>query len=171
MLTSVVQDAINEQINHEYQAAYLYLSMAAFCENKSFHGIGMWLRAQSIEEHGHAMRLYNFMIDWNAKVELKDISAPPTEFGTMAELFQTVLEHEQGVTKKIHDLYALSFEEKAYAVQAQLEWFLLEQVEEEKTARDIVNKLTLIGEDGPSLLDLDRELGERQEEAASAQAQ
>ena len=163
MLDPVVQDAINEQINHEYKAAYLYLSMAAYCERQSFHGIGSWLRAQSIEEHGHAMRLYNFMIDWAATVEVRQIDAPPIEFGTMEELFTAVLKHEQGVTANIHQLYALAFEQKAYAVQTQLEWFLLEQVEEEKTARDLVHKLKLIDNDGPSLLDFDRELGERQQ--------
>jgi ferritin len=170
MFSAVVQDAVNDQINHEYQAAYLYLSMAAYCERQSLHGIGSWLRAQSVEEHGHAMRLYTFMIDWNAKVELKAISAPATEFGTMYELFQAVLKHEQSVTENIHQLYALAFEEKAYTVQTQLEWFLLEQVEEEKTARDLVNKLKLIGEDGPSLLDLDRELGERQQAEGPTEA-
>jgi ferritin len=74
------------------------------------------------------------------------------------------------VTENIHQLYALAFEEKAYTVQTQLEWFLLEQVEEEKTARDLVNKLKLIGEDGPSLLDLDRELGERQQAEGPTEA-
>jgi ferritin len=171
MFSAVVQDAVNDQINHEHQAAYLYLSMAAYCERQSFHGIGGWLRAQSEEEHAHAMRLYTFMIDWNAKVVLKAISAPPTEFGTMYELFQNVLKHEQSVTEKIHELYALAFEEKAYSVQTQLEWFLTEQVEEEKTARDLVHKLKLIADDGPSLLDLDRELGERQKNEGAPEAQ
>lgn len=161
-LSKKVQDAINNQINMEFESAYTYLSMAAFLERISFLGSAAWMRAQSGEEKDHAMKLFRFLLDRGATVELKAIPAPPVDYGSVQKVFEQALVNEEAVSESINKLYALALEEQAFATAAELQWFLTEQVEEEKTARDIVAKLKLIGNDGPSLLDMDRELGARQ---------
>lgn len=160
-LTKPVSDAINDQINIELQSAYTYLSMSAYCECISFPGCGKWLRMQAEEEQGHAMKLYHFMRERNAKIELKAIPTPPIEFKSIVDIFEQSLKSEEKVSDSINSLYELAFKEKAFATAAELQWFLTEQVEEEKTARDILAKFQRVKDDPAALLDLDEELGER----------
>ena len=161
MFSTVMQDAINEQINNELFSSYSYLSMAAYCEYERFTGCANWMRLQSQEEYAHAMRLYDFLIARQGRVELRPIAQPQVEFDSVMAVFEQALEQEQTVTKQIDMLCELAFKEKAFAALVELEWFVQEQVEEEKTARDIVHKFGLVKEDPAALLDLDRELGER----------
>jgi ferritin len=170
LLNDTVQEAINEQINNELFAMYSYLSMSAYCEHKQFRGCAHWMRLQSQEEYGHAMRLYDFMVVRQARVKLKPIAQPDIEFKSVAETFEKSLAQEQTVTQQINSLYELAFKEKAFAALVELEWFINEQVEEEKTARDIVYKFHLVKDDPAALLDLDRELGARPAEAPAASA-
>jgi ferritin len=165
-LTKRMQDAINDQINMEFVSSYSYLAMAGWCERVSFRGSAAWLRVQSQEEKGHAMRLFEFLVDRGAVIELKAIPGQQTEWKSLAEIFENALRNEETVSESINRLYQLSLEEKAYATAAELQWFLTEQVEEEKTARDIVAKFHLVGADPAAILDMDRELGSRT--AASA---
>jgi ferritin len=160
-MNQTVRKAINRQINMELSASYTYLAMSAYCQSKNFPGFARWLRIQSVEEYGHAMRLFDFLLDRGVPVDLKAIGEPSAKFNSVAAVFETALEQEMEVSKQIDALYELAFKEKAFAALAQLNWFLTEQVEEEKTAREIVAKLELIGKDAASLLDLDRELGSR----------
>lgn len=166
MLSQVVQDAINQQINNEFYSSYFYLSMSAYCERQQFLGSARWLRMQSQEEYGHAMRLYDFLIARAGTVHLRAIAEPPAEFPSVPDVFAEALRHEQEVTARIDKLYEMAFTEKAFSALVELQWFITEQVEEEKTARDIVHKFELVKSDPASLLDLDRELGQRS--AASA---
>ena len=168
MLSSVVQDAINQQINHELFASYSYLAMAAWCEHKHFVGCGHWLRVQSQEEYSHAMRLYDFLRMRNGRVVLKPIAAPENEYESLLDIFEKSLEQEERVSKQIDDLYELALNEKAFAALVELEWFVTEQVEEEKTVREVIHKMNLIKDDPASLIDLDREMGERSAEADEA---
>ena len=161
MLSQVIQDAINQQINNEFFSSYTYLSMSAYCERQHFTGCAQWLRMQSQEEYGHAMRLYDFLAARNGVVKLQAIREPATEFGSIAEVFAAALEQERTVTRQIDALYELAFNQKAFSALIELEWFINEQVEEEKTASVIVHKFGLIKDDPASLLDLDRELGSR----------
>ncbi len=117
--------------------------------------------AQSQEEYSHAMRLYDFLIARSARVQLATIATPPADFESVPAVFSLAYSQEQGVTAQIEGLYELAFQEKAFAALVELEWFIKEQVEEEKTARDIVHKFNLVQDDPASLLDLDRELGTR----------
>lgn len=165
MLSPVVQQAINEQINNELFSSYSYLSMSAYCEHKQFTGCAHWMRLQSQEENIHAMRLYDFLIARNGRVELRPIAQPQVEFSSVPEVFQKALEQEQVVTKQIDSLFELALTEKAFAAMIELEWFVQEQVEEEKTARDVVHKFELVQGDAAAMLELDRELGARQPEA------
>ena len=160
MNVSVV-DAINRQINSELSASYSYLAMSAWCECQKFVGAARWLRLQSQEEHMHAMKLFDFVLARNAAVDLKPIDQPRQTFASVADVFEKALEQEQEVSRQIDSLYEIAFREKAFAAVAELQWFLTEQVEEEKTGREIVAKFKMVGNDPASLLDLDRELGSR----------
>lgn len=165
-LSMKMQDAINDQINMEFMSSYNYLSMSAWCERASFQGCAIWMRSQSQEEKEHAMKLYEFLADRGATIVLKPIPAPPVEFDCLQDVFKKALVNEEQVSEAINNLYELALAEKAYATAAELQWFLTEQVEEEKTARTILKKLELIKNDGPALLDLDREFGQRQDTTA-----
>ncbi len=169
MLNEVVQDAINEQINNELFSMYSYMSMSAYCEHKQFRGCAYWMRLQSQEEYTHAMRLYDFLIVRQGRVKLQPIAQPQCDFASVPDVFQQALAQEQKVTEQINSLYELAFKEKAFAALVELEWFINEQVEEEKTARDIVYKFQLVKDDPAALLDLDRELGARQPEPAAGE--
>jgi ferritin len=160
-MNAVVHEAINRQINAELTASYSYLAMSAFCAAKSFNGCAHWLRLQSQEEYGHAMKLYDFLIARDGRVELGTMPPPKNTYDSIAAVFEAALAQEQDVSKQIDSLYELAFREKAFAATVELQWFLTEQVEEEKSAREIVAKFRLIGNDPASLLDLDRDLGSR----------
>ena len=161
-MTSKVLDAINRQIAAEFGASFSYLAMAAWCEHHKFMGAGRWLRLQSQEEHGHAMKLFDFVLARNHEAKLAAIEQPKSDFTSIVEVFERALAQEQGVSRQIDALYELAFNEKVFAAMAELQWFITEQVEEEKTVREIVAKFQMVKNDPASLLDLDRELGARQ---------
>jgi ferritin len=156
-----VVEAINRQINSELGASYSYLAMSAWCERQKFTGAARWLKLQSQEEYMHAMKLFDFILARDANVDLKPIEQPRQTFTSLADVFEKALQQEQEVSRQIDALYETAFKEKAFAAVAELQWFLTEQVEEEKTGREIVAKFKMIGDDAPSILDLDRELGSR----------
>ncbi len=161
MLAKAVQDAMNEQIKTEFYSAYQYLSMAAYCESVNLPGFAHWMRIQAREEVEHAMKFYDFVLDRGGRVLLQAIDQPVIEFGSPREVFEQALEHEQKVTATINELYTLAVEENDYASQAFLQWFVTEQVEEEKNAGDVVETLKMIGDKSEALFLLDRELGSR----------
>ena len=160
-MTRTVQDALNQQINAELGASYEYLAMSAWCSAKNLLGSAKWLRLQSQEEYGHAMKLFDFVLARGGEVALKDMPAPAQKFSTLHDIYDRVLKQEQSVSQQIDSLYELAFKEKAFSATVELQWFLTEQVEEEKAAREILAKLSLIGSDPAALLDFDRELGSR----------
>jgi ferritin len=161
MLSKSLQDAINEQINLELSSAYVYLSMSAHFEADNLSGFATWMRVQYNEETGHAMKFFKYMYDRGGKVFLKTIQQPSTKFKSPLDVFKLVLEHEQKVTASINKLYELALKEKDYASQSFLQWFINEQVEEEKNATDIINMLEMIGFTPISLMMADRQLGAR----------
>jgi ferritin len=160
-MKAAVVEAINQQINSELGASYSYLAMSAWCERQKFTGAARWLRLQSQEEYMHAMKLFDFILARDAQVDLKPIDNPRQSFASLADVFEKALEQEQEVSRQIDTLYETAFKEKAFAAVAELQWFLTEQVEEEKVGREIVAKFRLIGNDPASILDMDRELGSR----------
>jgi ferritin len=161
MLNKTVQDAINNQIKQEFYSAYLYLSMSAYCETINLPGFAHWMRVQYQEELVHALKFFDFVNDREGSVELQAIEQPPGEFQSPLDVFQQSLEHERKVSGLIHQLYEVAVKEKDYPTQTLLQWFITEQVEEEKSASQIVEQLKIIGNDGGALLLLDRELGAR----------
>ena len=168
-MTPTVLEAINQQVSNEFSASFSYLSMAGWCEHNNFMGAAAWLRLQSAEEHAHAVRLFNFLLARNHQVKLLGIQAPRSDFSSLLEVFEQALAQEHGVSGQIDRLYELAFSEKVFAAMAELQWFITEQVEEEKTVREIVAKLRMVSHDPASILDVDRELGARQTEAPEAE--
>lgn len=161
MLAKNIENAINSQINAELWSAYLYLSMASYCHANGNPGIGKWFEVQFQEEQDHAKIFFNYVIQRGGKVTLKPIDEVPTTWESLLDVFNKTLEHEQKVTSLINDLYALSTEEKDYATQSMLKWFIDEQVEEEETAQNIIDNLKMIKDNGYGLYMLDKELGAR----------
>jgi len=159
MISKNLQSAINTQIRNEYYSSYLYLSMAAYCESINYTGFAGWLRKQSEEELTHAMRLYDYLIDRDGRVILESIDQPPSEFGSLLEMFQQVLDHEKEVTSMINSLYEMSLSENDHATSVELQWFINEQVEEEKSANDIVENIKLAGKNSAALLMIDEKVG------------
>ncbi|MGH7470521.1 MAG: ferritin [Longimicrobiales bacterium] len=169
MISQGVLDAINEQINHEFFSAYIYLSMSAYFESSNLPGFANWMKIQAREEVTHGLKLFDFVHNRGGRVVLKAIDAPPREFKNVQEVFEQALKHEQLVTKMIHDLYEIADQGHDFATQVALQWFITEQVEEEKSADLIVEQLKMIGTDRPALLMLDRELGSRQPDASDSE--
>lgn len=164
MISKTMQDAINEQINKELYSSYLYLSMAAYFEDKNLPGFAHWMHVQADEEREHAMKLYAFLVDRGGRVLLQAIAAPETDWKTSLDVFKEVQAHEIKVTASIHDLYELALKEKDYPAQVMLHWFIDEQVEEEKNAAEIVQHLELIDAHGTAVLMLDKQLGKRDDD-------
>lgn len=160
-MESAVRDAMGEQIKHEFYSAYLYLSMAGSFEMANLPGFSRWMRKQSEEEREHAMKFFDFLLDRGEHAELRAIDAPPYAFRSALDTFEQALEHEKEITSRIHELYELSIREKDYSAQVLLNWFVEEQVEEEKVATAIVERLRMAGENSAALLLLDDEIGRR----------
>lgn len=163
MLSKQLLAKLNDQINAELYSSYLYLSMSAWFEAANFRGLARWMKVQSGEEYGHAMKFYDYVIARGGKVQLAPIGAPPVSWGSALEVFQTTLEHEQGVTARINALADLAATEKDHATSVTLQWFITEQVEEEATATEIVERLKLIKDSTGGLFMLDHQLGKRGE--------
>jgi ferritin len=159
-----MQDAMNEQINKELFSSYLYLSMAAYFEDKNLSGFANWMRVQADEEREHAMKFYDFILERGGRVSLKAIDAPKTDWTSSLEVAEEVAAHEAKVTASIYALYELALKEKDYPTQVMLQWFISEQVEEEKNAAEIVANLKLIEERGTAVFVLDKQLGKRKGE-------
>lgn len=164
MIGKAMQDSMNEQINKELFSSYLYLSMAAYFEAKNLPGFANWMRLQSDEERGHAMKFYDFILERGGEVMLKAIDAPKSQWTSALEVGQEVAAHEAKVTASIYALYELALKEKDYPAQMMLQWFITEQVEEEKNAAEIVANLKLIEERGTAVLMLDHRLAKRKAE-------
>jgi ferritin len=161
MIGKTLQDAMNDQINKELFSSYLYLSMAAWFEDKNLPGFAKWMRVQETEEREHAMKFYDFLFERGGRVTLMAIDAPKTEWKTTLEAFDQVAAHEASVTASINALYELALKEKDYPAQIMLQWFITEQVEEEKNAAEIVASLKLIEDRGTAVLMLDHRLAKR----------
>ena len=161
MINKSMQDAMNDQINKELYSSYLYLSMAAYLEDRNLSGFAHWMRVQETEEREHAMKFYDFIVERGGRVMLKAIEAPKTEWKSTLVLAEEVAAHEAMITASIHALYELALKEKDYSAQIMLQWFITEQVEEERNAAEIVSNLKLIEDRGTAVLMLDHRLAKR----------
>jgi ferritin len=156
-----VREALNDQIRRELEAEYLYLSMSNHFEEENLPGFASWMRAQADEEREHAYRIVDHLHERDARVELQALDAPPSEFGAPAEVMQAALDHERAVTGHIHDLYDLARSEGDHPTRVMLEWFVEEQVEEEKTFGRLVDHLERVDGQPAGLMVLDERLAQR----------
>ncbi len=167
MISESMEKELFSQLNHEFYSAYLYLAMSAYCSHIEFNGAARWLKLQYEEEILHATRIYNYLIEQGVHVILKEIKQPPSDFGTVLEVFTASLAHEQSMTARLNVLSDLALREKDHATYNLLQWFVNEQVEEEAAVGGIISKLKLVREDGYGLLMVDNELGSRSAAAAA----
>ncbi len=161
MIHQDLQHAINRQINQEFTAGYNYLGMAAYFDAQNLDGFAHWMNLQYAEEQSHAMRLLRFLQDRGGKVELAEIAKPSTAFDSPLEVFKTALTMECENTASINKLYELATKLNDYATKSHLQWFIDEQVEEEKSVEDIIALLERIGSDTAGLLFLNDKLAAR----------
>jgi ferritin len=161
MIKKNMEKALNEQVNAEMYSAYLYLAMSAYFETLDLKGFSNWMRIQAQEEMMHAMKIYDFVFDRGGRVILSAIKAPPGQWSSPLEVFENTMKHEQKVTGMINDLVDLAASEKDHATYNFLQWFVAEQVEEESSANEIVQKVKLIADAKGGLFMLDKELGQR----------
>jgi ferritin len=161
MISKKMQGAVNQQINKELYSAYLYLAMSVDAELKGFKGAGKWFRIQYQEETGHGMKFMQYLLDQGAAVALEQIAKPPTEFASLLDMFQKTLKHEEGVTKSINALMDLAIAENDHATRILLDWYVTEQVEEEKNDTEVIAMLKMAGTSAGTLLMIDKQLGKR----------
>jgi ferritin len=161
MISERMQEALNGQLNAELYSSYLYMSMAAYFQDLNLGGFANWMRVQAQEELVHAMKFYDFINERGGRVVMKPIDGPSTEWDSPLAAFEAVLAHEQKVTGLINDLVELALAEHDHATNIFLQWFVTEQVEEEDSANDVVQKIKLMGDARGGLFMLDRELGQR----------
>ena len=161
MLSERMEAALNGQLNAELYSSYLYLSMSANFQALNLGGFANWMRVQTQEELVHAMKFYDFINERGGRTTLQSVDAPPTQWDSPLAAFEAALAHEQKVTALINDLVDLALAERDHASNAFLQWFVTEQVEEEDSANDVVQKLKLVGESQGGLFMLDRETGAR----------
>ncbi|MBN1603249.1 MAG: ferritin [Chitinispirillaceae bacterium] len=161
MLNKKMEDALNQQINREMYSAYLYMSMSNFAQSQGLKGIATWFMIQYHEEMVHAMKFLEYINDKGGTVTLGAIEKPESSFKSMLEMMEKTLAHEQFITKSINDLMDLAISEKDYATKVLLDWYVTEQVEEEKNAMDNVQMLKMVGDKPNTLYMVDREFGAR----------
>ena len=162
MISKKMLDALNKQINAEMYSSYLYQSMSAWLSWKNLNGFAKWFTVQAREETKHAMKIYDYIYDQLGRVTLAAIDAPPADFASVKDIAAKQLEHEKKVTGMINNLVKLAREDKDYATEIFLQWFVTEQVEEEKNAEEIILKLEMLGDKGQTLYLLDKEMGKRE---------
>lgn len=161
MLAPTVNNALNEQLNAEFYSAWLYLSMASWCMEQNWDGFAHWLALQSREEEEHGLKILRYINDRNGKIQLGEIGSPNNDWGSLQTVFEAALAHEQEVTQNINLLVDLAASEHDRGTVVFLDWFVLEQIEEEKQVDDILRHLvSFAGKQGPTLL-LDTELSKR----------
>jgi ferritin len=161
MLSKTLLDELNNQVKYEFYSAYLYLAMAAHFDEANWYGFASWMKKQSAEEQEHAMKFISYIHDRGGAVVLQALDQPPSKFGKPAEIFAEVLKHEQFVTGRINLLYSIAVKDNDYASQNTLNWFVGEQVEEEKTAAQILDWLKLAGDATSALFQINNMLASR----------
>ncbi len=162
MISEKVLKALNEQVGKEIFSSYLYLSMASYFDSIDLLGFGKWMKVQAREELGHAMKIYEFIYERGGRVELPAIEKPQSNWESPLKAFEAAYHHERFITDSIYKIYSLANEEKDYATQEFLNWFVKEQIEEETQTELIFKKLQKLQDSPVALYMLDKEVGTRE---------
>jgi ferritin len=161
MLKEKMQDALNDQLNAELFSGYLYLSMSAYFESINLVGFASWMRIQAQEELSHGMKFFDYIQERGGRALLAPVEGPKADWDSPLDAFEEAYQHETVITDRINKLVDLSIELSDHATNNFLQWFVAEQVEEEASADEVVQRLKLIGKDGAGLFMLDREMATR----------
>jgi ferritin len=157
-------DLFQKQINKEFGSAYKYLGMAAYFQTTPFHGFATWMRQQTKEELGHGMKLFDYVHSRGHCVELLPITSTPTQYSSAFQVFKDTLVHEQFITHSINEMYRVALDIKDYAAQVLLQWYIKEQVEEEKQVQEIIDQFEFAGDNMGNIIAIDHEAGKRRNE-------
>lgn len=168
MISKQVQERLNQQLNREFSASYLYLAMASYCHSISLNGFAQWFEQQSEEEREHAMKVYSYLQEQGATVQFPAIEAVNAKFNSITHVLEETLAHEQAVTKSYHELFAYVREQSDFATEIFLQWFITEQVEEEASVEAILQDTKRVKDSGESLLRLDCKIAKRTKSPAEA---
>lgn len=158
MLSKNIEKALNKQIRIEAESSQTYLSMACWAETQGLEGVSNFMYAQSDEERQHMMKLIKYVNERGGHALVSELNAPKTSFGTFKEMFEELYKHELFVSSSINDLVQITFEERDYATHNFLQWYVAEQIEEEAQAKNILDKISLIGDDKGGLYLFDRDI-------------
>ncbi|OQY50964.1 MAG: ferritin [Candidatus Parabeggiatoa sp. nov. 2] len=160
MIGKNIAEELNKQVNREFYSAYFYLSMSAYSDFLGLKGFASWFLMKNQEETQHAMRVYKYILDQGAQIALLPIKQPPSTFDSPLAMFEETLAHEQAVTQRFNELVDIAMAEKDHATHIFLQWFITEQIEEEATVSEIINKIKLVGGKGDGLFMIDNQLGQ-----------
>ncbi len=161
MINKKMETALNEQITFEIYSAHLYLSMAAYLASIDLPGFSHWMRIQYQEEIAHSFKMFDYVIERDGRAKICQINEPQFEWGSVLETFESAYSHEQKVTNRFNNLVDIALAEKDHASHIFLQWFINEQVEEEATAKGIIQQLKMLADSKAGLFQIDRELGQR----------
>ena len=158
MVSDIIEKALNEQIRIEAESSQIYLAMASWAENQGFEGVASFMYAHSDEERMHMLKLVKFVNERGGHAQVSALLKPPVSFGSFKEMFQTLFDHEVMVSQKINDLVGITLDQRDYATHNFLQWYVAEQIEEEALARNILDKISLIGDDKGGLYLFDNDV-------------
>jgi len=161
MLSTKLEAALNRQINEEYYSSYLYRAMVAYMQTNNLDGCAHWMRMQADEEHMHALKIFDYVLERGGQVELLPVNAPPAVWDSPLAAFEAALAHEQLMTTNINELADLALEQRDHATNNLMQWYVSEQVEEEANVDSIVNRLRMVGDSGTGMFMMDTELKSR----------
>ena len=160
-MNATIHELLNQQINHEFYSAYLYLEFSNYFKRKGLDGFANWYQIQAQEERDHALLFYNYLHNENQPVTLEAIAKPTREYASHLDVLKAGLQHEKFVTSLINNIYSAAYDARDFRTMQFLDWFVKEQGEEETTANDLISKMELYGSDPRSLYLLNQELGAR----------
>lgn len=166
MLNKKVEKILNVQVQKEDYSSQLYLAMASWAETEGYSGVAEWLYAQAEEERMHMLKIVTYINERDGHAEIPGLDQPPKSFDNLANLFEAVLEHERYITNSINEIVGVCMSEKDYTTHNWIQWFVEEQIEEEASVKDIIDKLKLVGDKNLYMFDRDI-LGMRGEESAN----
>lgn len=155
MINEKVEKILNVQVQKEDYSSQLYLAMASWAETQGYSGVSEWLYAQAEEERMHMLKLVRYINERDGHAEIQGLEQPPKEFGDLASMFDAVLEHERYITKSINEIVAVCMDEKDFTTHNWIQWFVTEQIEEEASVKDIIDKLKLVGDKNLYMFDRD----------------
>lgn len=159
MLSAKMQQALNQQIKKEADAANLYLAMASWCDTHALRGSATFIYSHAEQERMHMMKLFRYVNDAGGQAVAPEIRQPTSDYKSLSDVFEAFLAHEREVTSSINTLVDLCLAEKDHSSFNFLQWYVAEQHEEERLLTQIVDLLKITGHEGRGLFMADKEIG------------